>query len=216
MNNLSRPMTKLACYCAFLLVTANAYAISVYDESIHGDLSGNRLAPTQLTMSAGVNSLAATTGRTFIDDEVVFDQEYVRVDLPADHQLTAIRLMSYSSFDGTAFIGVQDATTFSFDPDDALDNIGTLLGYAHFGPDAGNNSGDDILPSIGLGAGAIGFAPPLFGSSYTFWLQQTGSNTTYQLDFVVAGVPEPAAAVSMLMASVLLVLARKRRVAAGY
>jgi hypothetical protein len=41
------------------------------------------------------------------------------------------------------------------------------------------------LPEIGDGAGAQGFNPPLTGSTYTFWLQQTEENSTYQLDFVV-------------------------------
>jgi hypothetical protein len=37
----------------------------------------------------------------------------------------------------------------------------------------------------------MGFTPPLTGSTYTWWIQQTGASlVTYQLDFVVT--PEPA------------------------
>ena len=41
---------------------------------------------------------------------------------------------------------------------------------------------------------------PLTGASYTFWIQQTGTETNYQLDFIVANVPEPTSCISALTA----------------
>jgi len=206
-----RAQIKLAGIPIVLVVAATAAATN-YDEAIHGDLSGDRLNPTQLALSAGTNSLSATSG-AFGEEEIEYDREYVRIDLPANHQLDSIRLQAYDSPDGTAFVGLQDGTTFSFEPDDAIMNIGNMRGYAHFGPGEGHNIGDDILPAIAAGAGAMGFTPPLTGSSYTFWLQQTGASTTYQLDFIVTNVPEPASALLMCTAiAAAAALVRRRAV----
>jgi len=204
----SHALFQLASIPMVLIATANAAAI-VHDEAIHGDLSGNRLSPTQLVLSAGANSLKATTGAVITED-IEYDQEYLRIDLPANHQLDSIRLQTFDSPDGTAFIGVQNGTTFSFEPDDAILNIGTLLGYAHFGPNEGHNVGDDILADIGGGPGAIGFATPLTDQSYTFWIQQTGALTNYQLDFVVTSIPEPASGLLVLVALVATAFVRGR------
>jgi hypothetical protein len=148
-------------------------------------------------------------GTELVGEEVVTDQDYLRIDVPAGLALTEIRLQAFESQDSMAFVGIQSGTTFSFDPDDAFANIGSLLGWSHFGPGMDHEIGDDILPSIAEGFGAIGFTPPLPGGSYTMWLQQTGGHTDYQFDFVVA--PEPAACllgVTALMGSVLF--ARRR------
>jgi hypothetical protein len=202
---------SLACLIALAMSPQHAFA-ATFDESVNGDLSGNRLNPTHLTLSAGVHSVTATTGRLPSEEEVIYDQEYLRIDLPAGHKLVAINMEAYDSLDGTAFIGVQSGTTFSFDPEDARDNVGSLLGWAHFGLSEDHNIGDDILPSIGAaGRGAIGFTPPLTGLSFTFWIQQTGDDTTYQLDFVVAAVPEPAALILTAAGIGTLALMRPRR-----
>jgi hypothetical protein len=203
--------TRLTCFVfvTLSLISPQCSWAVVYNESIDGDLSGNRLSPTHLTLPAGVHPVTATTGR-IEGDEVTYDQEYLRIDLPANHKLIAINMEAYDSFDGTAFIGVQAGTTFSFEPEDARDNVASLLGWAHFGFSEGHSIGDDILPSIGAaGRGSAGFTPPLVGPSFTFWLQQTGDDTTYQLDFVV--VPEPAAFVSILAVGTLFAFRRKPR-----
>jgi hypothetical protein len=180
-----------------------------YDESTDGDLSGDRQNPTLLAISAGANSLTANTG-IIEGDEIAYDQEYFRIDLPAGHQLSAIRMAEYESDDGTAFIGVQNGTIFTFDPPDARANIGSLLGYSHFGPNEGHNPGDDILPAMGAAQGAIGFTPPLPGPSYTFWIQQTGTPTDYRLDFIVTAIPEPGSTLLVVAAVGFAALLRRR------
>jgi hypothetical protein len=202
---------RLACFVCLITssVSQSAWAVS-FDEAVDGDLSGNRLSPTHLTLTAGVHSVSAVTG-SIVGEEVEFDQEYLRIDLPAGYKLVAINMTEYDSFDGTAFIGVQAAETFSFDPEDARDNVASLLGWAHFGLNEGHDLGADILPSIGAaGRGSAGFTPPLMGPSFTFWIQQTGDPTSYQLDFVVAAVPEPAAWLSIGSALTLLAARRNR------
>ena len=85
------------------------------------------------------------------------------------------------------FSSVAAAVPRSWDANGA--NPANLLGWALFGPGVGNMN-TNILPTIGTGAGSQGFTPPLTGSDYTFWIQQTGDPCTYHLNFVV--VPEPA------------------------
>jgi PEP-CTERM motif-containing protein len=197
-------LVRLLCLAALVAAATGAHAAVVYDESVNGDLSGDRLNPTTINLLPGVNSLIATTGFSTVQDE-----EYFRIDLPPSGQLTNVLLQSYSGDNGLMFIGVEKGFQFSFSPDDAFAHIGDLLGWTHFGPNNGNQIGDDLLPAIGMGGGAKGFTPPLSFPPYTFWIQQYDSDTKYQLDFVVAAVPEPATWILMVLGIALLVSARQ-------
>jgi hypothetical protein len=88
-----------------LLVLPSTAGAFTYNESINGDLSGNRLAPTALVAAVGSNTLIGTT--------VSGDVEYVRITLPAGTQLTSLILNSITSTDDNAFIAVQQGTTFT-------------------------------------------------------------------------------------------------------
>src|SRR5437867_3286381 len=176
------------------LIPASGQSAVIWDEATQGDLSGDRTAPTTLTLSLGSNNLLATTQSG--------DLEYVTINVPAGDLLSSLFLQSYVGNDMTAFIGMQTGTTFTESPSNP--NVANLLGWAHFGPGPGN-VGEDILPQIGSGAGAQGFTPPLAANSYTLWLQQLGQPVSYQFDFQVAAVPEPSSA--PLCASALLVAA---------
>jgi hypothetical protein len=160
-----------------------ACAAVVWDESIHGDLSGDRFNPTHITLAAGINSIIATTNAG--------DLEYFTINLPQGWQLNALTLPSYVGEDRMAFIAVQAGPIFTepnIDP-----NVANLLGWSHFGPLAAN-VGTDILDNIGQGQGAQGFEPPLPSGQYTFWVQQIGPQlVTYQFNFIV--VPAPSALV---------------------
>jgi hypothetical protein len=126
--------------------------------------------------------------------------------------LSQINLISWAGADQIGFIAVQAGSTFTEPPTGT--NVANLLGYSHMGPGAGN-LGLDILPSMGQGAGAIGFTPPLTGSDYTFWINQTGSNpVTYRLDFVTSPVPEPVGLL-VLGLGVAVGLRRSRKVSAA-
>jgi hypothetical protein len=116
------------------------------------------------------------------------DLDYVTIQVPDGHQFTGLTMASYASTDGTSFIGVQAGTQLT---------VGTggpaseLLGYTHFGTTPGN-VGQNILPSICTGPGAMGCTPPLAAGPYTFWIQQANTvNVTYQFDFLVAALPPP-------------------------
>jgi hypothetical protein len=143
----------------------------VYDEALNGDLSGLYTNPTALSLAPGTNSLRASS--------VEGDLEYVRIDLPANHLLSELVLSSYVSEDLTSFIALQSGGAFTFPANQASLNINNMLGFGHFGPE-----NVDLFSLIGVA--------PLTGPTYTFWIQQTGNETSYQIDFIVTPVPEPA------------------------
>jgi hypothetical protein len=172
----------MAAASIFALTVTNTFGVTIWNESTGGDLSGNRLAPSAVTLALGGNDLFATTANG--------DQEYLRVTVPTGHQLSSLWLRSYSGNDLVSFIAMQSGDTFTEAP--ATANPANLLGYAHFGPGRGN-LGANILPQMGTELGAQGFTPPLPSGNYTFWLQQTGSAASYQFEFVT--VPEPSSLV---------------------
>lgn len=171
---------KISLTLVLLLATTLIFSASLvladsgYDETSAGDLSGDRTAPTQWTLTAGRNILNATS--------VAGDVEYVTVYIPHGLQLDALILESYTSTDDVAFAAVQAGPTFT-EPTSGTD-VTKLLGYAHVGL---TQLGTDILDDLGQGMNAIGFSGPLQAGQYTFWLQQTGSaTTTYSLNFAVS------------------------------
>ena len=181
---------------AFVAIASAAHAGVIWDEGVDGDLSGDRLVPTDLTFAVETNTLIATS--------VQGDREYVHFHLPTGSVLSQLWLTTWTGNDQIAFIAVQEGSVFTEPPTNT--DVSKLLGYTHFGPGAGN-LGQDILPAMGQGPGSIGFVPPLTGSDYTFWIQQTGANAvTYSLDFVVT--PEP---VSLLAFAGFAALAARRR-----
>jgi hypothetical protein len=185
----------VAVLCGSLVFAAQARA-AVWNEVTQGDISGNRQSPSSLNLTAGPNLINATTSGG--------DQEYLRLNVPAGGRIDSLFLRSFSGFDGVAFIGIQQGSTFTEDPGTAepID----MLGYAHFGSGAGN-VGADLLPQMASGFGAQGFTPPLTGGVYTIWIQQLGSPSTYQLD--VVATPEPAGAALLVGACGLACLRRR-------
>jgi hypothetical protein len=183
-----------------------------YNESIDGDLSNNRLAPTVIALDPGANTVTATS--------VAGDPEYYTINVPSGYSLSAVTLVSYVSADALAFVGIQSGTMFTEPPTGT--NVTQLLGYTHFG--TGNGTvGTDILDNMGAGAGAIGFVGALGAGDYTMWSQQTGaSSTTYALEYQLTAVPAPVPALSASVAFLLcaglglvLVATRRRALAVG-
>lgn len=159
-------------------VVAPSNTTGLYDEATDGDLSGDRLSPTQLTLVDGGNTLTATSVRG--------DVEYVTVTVPDNRKLEAILLSSYDSTDGVAFAAFQAGMTFTEPVTPSSIILSNLLGYSHFGTDS-NRIGEDILDNLRETPGSAMFGASLPAGTYTFWLQQTGvTTTTYALNFVTS------------------------------
>lgn len=155
------------------------------------DISGNGLAPTNLNLAAGANTVSGTFGGP--------DTDILHVNIPAGLQLSTITLNAHSTAD-LAFIGVKAGSTWSGNPN--FD--GMVDGYVHISPSL---VGSDILDDIAASSGGA-VSPPLSGD-YTFWMQNaTTSGNAYSLSFNV--VPEPAS-VALLAVAGFATLCRRRR-----
>ena len=185
---------------ASLALCSVSHAGVLWNETNQGDLSSNWLAPTVATLVAsedGENILSGTTG----DDGTGIDRDYITVTIPAGAQLTGIILQDYFSPDFNMFMGVVAGTTV-VNPDEATDQ--SVLGYALFGPsDLGNDLMEELAVPRYPGGG---FIAPVGPGTYTFWIQQTGEPTIYQMNFIV--VPGPGV---MLMNAVAALFASRRR-----
>lgn len=172
-----------------------AQAQVLWDESINGNLSNDRLNPTNLALNVGNNHIIGSMDSN--------DKQYVHFTLAPGMALTQLFVVSYVSQDNAAFIGVQEGSVFTEPAQGA--NAANLLGYTLWGTE---QIGTDILPAMGTGFGSMGFTPPLTGSDYTFWIQQTGDPTDFDLNFVTT--PEPGT-MSLAIGAGLLILRRRKK-----
>ncbi len=172
--------------CGIMLALAcssRAAAGVVWDESVNGDISNNRAAPSAVTLAAGSNDVLGSVRGS------PSDIDYLTITVPAGDTLAQLVLKSFASTDTQGFIAIQHGATFTEPPTGT--NVGNLLGYTHFGPGAGN-VGADLLPEMAVSAAAQDFTAPLPAGQYTFWIQQLGAVTTYDFNMVVNPVPEPS------------------------
>src|SRR5919108_5582999 len=110
--------SKCSALVALGLIPTTCWSAIIWDEATQGDLSGDRFAPTSLTLTLGDNSLSATSQGG--------DLEYVTITVSEGELLSGLVLRSYSGSDGRAFIGIQAGTTFTEPP--TTQSAANLLG----------------------------------------------------------------------------------------
>jgi hypothetical protein len=177
----ARLLTRAAAVALAVAVTATAQAF-IYDEAVNGDLSGDRLSPTLLIASPGVNTLAMTS--------VTGDRDYFTFAVPTSLVLSSIFHKTYVSADDLSFFALQVGSTLTEPPTGT--NAANLLGYVHFGAvTVGSEIIDNLANSNSLSPPAMGFTAPLAAGNYAFWVQQTGTAAQYSFDFALTPVPEP-------------------------
>jgi hypothetical protein len=168
-------------YLSTILLALSSPALAGdWDEGVDGDLSDDRLAPTALSLAAGSNVVTATQQ----GDTLGRDVDYLTTVVPVGTQLSQVVVTSYveTVIGNLAFIGIQEGSTFTVAYDTA--KASDLLG----GTVIGNFSvASDILPTMAVLGGSIGFDPPLPAGTYTWWFNQTGDPSTVTLDFVLDG-----------------------------
>jgi hypothetical protein len=186
MSPLNPWLVRAACGLTVALTINSAFnptwAAVVWDESLNGDFSDNRLAPTSIpTLSVGTNSVLGAIGESIGQS----DLDYYTINVPQNAVLSALILADYQSLDEISFVGVQAGTRMTVPT--TTGTAAGLLGWLHFGPSGSAGVGDDLLPGMGSGAfSADGFTPPLPSGPYTFWVQAfDGFPVDYQFDFVV-------------------------------
>ncbi|HEV8541773.1 MAG TPA: hypothetical protein VGR78_05225 [Verrucomicrobiae bacterium] len=164
-----------------------------WNESGNGDLSNSQSAPNPFTLGSGANSVVGTV------DGTTDSQDWIALTIPSGFQLSSIILQTYSSADSQGFTGFQSGSSFVGNPETTAS---AYSGFTHFGTGAQNGAlapvnlvGADLLPIMADPAnapGAQGFTPPLGAGTYSFLIQQLGGSTSYQFDYGVTPVPEPA------------------------
>lgn len=170
---------RSALNCAVIAVaciwTSAARAAVVWDESANGDLSGNGLSPTPISVSLGANRILGTTGNSGQG----VDRDYFRINVPPGAALTAIVLLDNTSVSGgVSYIGIQAG------PQVTVTTTGggaeNLVGSGHYGND---QIGTDLLPSIKLGPPG-----PYAAGTYSVWVQDTGGPATYGFEIAISPV----------------------------
>lgn len=185
----------------------SAFSATIYDESLNGDLSDNYLAPTSIVLGEGSNLLIGQlNGGTS-------DLDLFTITVPAEMFLTSIRVMSYSGGVLASFMGVQPGPVLYASP---FDYIRAGMGEPVMVPDINYVlfGGEDVLDNTNLMTQLVVGLPlggqnPLPAGQYAFWLNETRAMSNYTLAFQV--VPEPGAAVVLLMSAGLLLRRRVRR-----
>ncbi len=174
---------------AFVCCANNARGGMLYDEAIHGDLSGDRFSPSVLEFGLNENILRGSVGPAAEDDVFTFT-------LPPETYLASVVLLEYSSPANTSFLGVQHS--------DVYGSSFNHWGYVSFGQD---HLGNDLLSSMAESRGL--FEAPLGPGTYTWWIDEYTQLETYALRFDI--VPEPSTAFMLLSALGLLLGPALRR-----
>jgi hypothetical protein len=203
------------CNCSLVILALSVGVVDVaragvvYNESVSGDLSGNGLTPTLVSLALGSNQVFGSTGR---NADGVVDRDYFTFTVPGGLQWSALLVLPGTTTIGQlGFIGLELGNQLTL-PTTTTTAAG-LLGWRHY------NTADintDILPEVGVPAnGSSGFTPPLSSGSYTLWVQETGTGSSnYGFDIVVTSVPEPQTYITMLLALAVLAVYRCRKLAA--
>ncbi len=181
---------KYGIAAALLAVAASAPApaATAWDErpGAQGDLSDDRLSPTPVLMALGHNIVTGTTG----DAGHGVDRDYFRFSVPTGTVLSSLMVMPTTSVSGSSsFIALQAGPQITVTPTGG-GNLGDLYGLMHY---ENQHVGTDILPLL-VGSAAKW---PVPSGTYSVWVQETGGEVAYSLDFVITAVPEPASALSL-------------------
>ena len=199
-------VSALVCVGVSAGVVTGAQAATAWDEAASGDLANLGTSPTLVSLGLGSNTLTGTTGR---DGAGVVDRDYFTFTLADGWQLDSLMLLPGTTILGPSslgFVAVQAGSQMTVDPTGG--DPTNLLGWWHYSE---NDIDTDILPLIGLGGGAIGFAGPLPAGIYTFWVQETATGSAaYNFDFNVTAVPEPSIALMLMAGLAGLGFLRKR------
>ncbi|MEO1526516.1 MAG: PEP-CTERM sorting domain-containing protein [Planctomycetota bacterium] len=192
---------------AFALVLFSPTLVASTVTSLHdedggdGDLSGDRLAPTDVgALPIGVSTV---TGLIFNIGVSTEDADIFTFQVGAGTQLDSMMI----NIDGDRhFLGFDDGPTIDGVASQLL--IARLIGSG----DSGSNLLTDPIPP-GDDFGGQGVSGPLGEGSYTFWVQETALDDVwgYTVTFQTTAIPEPSSATMLAFAGTALIMRRRKR-----
>ncbi len=188
---------NMSVFAGAALLVASTAAASVYNESIDGDLSGDRFSPTHIIVDNGLNTVTMQV----VDSASGGDRDYFTFSIGAGQSVDSIVVTDSfnpaGGFDSAGFVGLAFDRFFDFDPD------------AFTGPGL---QGFVITDASVVGAESIGDLSggltSLGAGDYSFWVQQTGEDLT-EISLAINVVPSPSAMGLLAMGG--LVGVRRRR-----
>lgn len=167
---------------ASAMLVASTAAASVYNESIDGDLSGDRFNPTMISVDNGLNTVTMQVVDSALPGG---DRDYFTFSIGAGQSIDSIVVTDAfnpaGGFDSTAFVGLAFDSIFDFDPD-AFTGPG-LEGFVL--------TDMSVVGTESIGA-LTGGLTSLGAGDYSFWVQQTGEDIT-ELSLAINVVPSPSA-----------------------
>ena len=177
-----------------------------YLETVDGDLSNDRFAPSLLTLGSGTNTITGTFGISATPD--MPDLDYLTFTVPEGFVLDEFRVLGANVGGAFSFVGVEAGSMISI-PWDWSSVESPLLGWAHFGS---ASVGLDLLPEMGNAPGAAGFDGPLGAGIYSLWIMELNTSREYSYSFGVhlTAVPAPGA-LAILSLAITIGVRRRRR-----
>jgi hypothetical protein len=176
---------------------ACAASASVYNESIDGDLSGDRFNPTMISIDNGLNTVTMQV----VDSASGGDRDYFTFSIGAGQSIDSIVVTDSFNptvgFDSAGFVGLAFDNFFDFDPD-------TFVGPGLQGFVITDMSviGTESISALSGGLTSLG------AGDYSFWVQQTGPDLT-EISLAINVVPSPSAMGLLAMGG--LIGVRRRR-----
>jgi hypothetical protein len=189
---------------AFALPFATADFVA-FDESVSGDASDDRFAPSTAALVAGNNTLRGLFGASATPD--VHDLDYITFTVPEGHRLTSFVVADANVGGAFSFVGIQAGPIVTI-PADWTSVESPLLGWAHFGT---SSVGQDILAELGSAPGAEGFTGPLGAGTYALWIMELDSSDAYSYSFSLGVVEIPAPGAIAVLALGALVGSRRSK-----
>jgi hypothetical protein len=153
--------------------------LRVFNSEIQGGVSLARADLNNVSKTAFV-SLATSSGlfgpnihihNTVVNSNLLSgDKDYVTFTV-GTNDITALYLTKYVGVDLKAFFAIQEGNAWT-----AGQNVNLMLTYGHLGPwDPSLAVGSNVLAGNPLHPGAVTLTA---NTTYTMWIQQTGSNIT--------------------------------------
>lgn len=168
---LARSVITIGLACAATAVAED------YRESVSGDLSNDPLQPTSIAIDEGDNRVRGQT----IDNPT--DPDFFTLVVPPGLEITGLSLSEFvlvtNMSDGGALIALEAGSQIT-----DVNSSDNLVGFVIAGEASGTRVGDELLDDLG--------GSPLGPGNWTFWIQNTGSVTEYELTALAQPLAGPA------------------------